>query len=197
MLGQTAGTANEYNEVLEAGMKYFAAVEKGVHRVSTALVYVSGACLFLMMSLTTIDVVGRYFFKHPLRGTQDLTELGLVVCAFGGWGYVTRQRQHIRADMINAVLSKRWNAIVGAACFMVSLPVAIIMAWQTSVEAIKVQTIGSAVTGTIGIPIGPFFLFAGFGFCWFCIEIVFDIVRSIREAEGKADRIKDEEAALL
>jgi hypothetical protein len=42
--------------------------------------------------------------------------------------------------MINAVLSKRWNAIVGAACFMVSLPVAIIMAWQTSVEAIKVQT---------------------------------------------------------
>jgi TRAP-type C4-dicarboxylate transport system permease small subunit len=190
MLGQTAGTANEYNEVLEAGMKYFAAVEKGVHRVSTALVYVSGACLFLMMSLTTIDVVGRYFFKHPLRGTQDLTELGLVICAFAGWGYVTRQRQHIRADMITAVLSKRWNAIVGAACFIVSLPVAIIM-------AIKVQTVGSAVSGTVGIPIGPFFLFAGFGFCWFCIEIVFDIVRYIREAEGKASLIKDDEAALL
>jgi TRAP-type C4-dicarboxylate transport system permease small subunit len=182
---------------LEVEMKYFAAIDKGVHWVSSVLVYVSGACLFLMMSLTTIDVVGRYIFKHPLRGTMDFIEEGLVICAFAGWGYVTRQRQHIRADMINAILSKRWNAIVGGACFIASLPMAIIMAWQTSAEAIKVQTIGTAVTGTIGVPIGPFFLFAGFGFCWFCVEMVFDIIRSIREAKGKARLIKDDEAAPL
>jgi TRAP-type transport system small permease protein len=183
--------------MLEAGMKYFAVVNKGVNWVSTALVYVSGVCLFLMMILTTIDVVGRYVFKHPLKGTMDLIEQGLVILAFAGWGYVTRQRQHIRADMINAVLSKRWLAIFGAACFIVSLPIAVIMAWQTSVEAIKVQTVGTAVTGTIGMPIGPFFLFAGFGFWWFCVEIVFDIIRSFREATDKVGLIKDDEAAFL
>jgi TRAP-type transport system small permease protein len=165
-------------------MKYYEAFERLVHRISAAAIYLSAASLFLMMMLTTADVVGRYLFNFPLKGTQDMVEQGLVLCTFAGLGYVTLHRQHIRADMLNSFLSQRKNAILAAVCLSISAPVAIIMAWQTCTEGLKVLISGKAGTPTISLPIGPFFVFAGLGLILMCLEILLDVVRSVREARN-------------
>jgi TRAP-type transport system small permease protein len=165
-------------------MHYYRTFEKAVHRISRAFMYFAAAALFLMMILTTCDVVGRYMFNFPIKGTQDLIEFGLVLIGFSALGYLTSERHHMRADMLNSILSPRKNAIVGAACFLLSLPFAVILAWQTCEEGIKVMG-GNYVSATLSVHLGPFFLFAGFGLILLCVEIVLDIVRYLAEAKGQ------------
>jgi TRAP-type transport system small permease protein len=165
-------------------MNYYRAFEKAVHKLSRGFMYVAAAALFVMVILTACDVVGRYIFNSPIKGTQDMIEFGLVLIGFSGLGYLTSERHHMRADMLNSVLTPRGNAIVGAACFILSLPFAAILAWQTCVEGIKVAS-GNYVSPTLSIHLGPFYLFAGFGLILLCVEIVLDIVRYIEEAGGR------------
>jgi TRAP-type transport system small permease protein len=165
-------------------MNYYRKFEMTVHMISRGFMYLAGVVLFLMMALTTADVFGRYLFNHPIQGTQDLTELGLVLIGFGALGYLTLDRHHMRADMLNSMLSPRQNAMVGAACFIVSLPFAVILATETFIEGLKVMG-GTYLSATLSLPLGPFFLFAGIGLILLCVEMMLDIVRYISEARGQ------------
>ena len=166
-------------------MKYYRAFERLVHKTSKALIYFGAAVLFLMTILTVFDVVGRYAFNSPVRGTKDLIELGLVVSIFAAVAYITLQRQLMRADMVDAVLSKRNASKLGFVMHLLALPVLIIIAWQTCTEGISVLVDGAAVTPTIFVPVGPFFLFAGLGLVLLALATVLDVVRYIEEIRGR------------
>jgi TRAP-type C4-dicarboxylate transport system permease small subunit len=172
-------------------VNYYRKFEMTVHMISRIFMYLGAVVLFLMMVLTTGDVFGRYLFNHPIQGTQDLTELGLVLIGFGALGYLTVERHHMRADMLNSMLSPRQNAIVGAACFIVSLPFAVILAWETFIEGLRMMS-GTYLSPTLSLPLGPFFLFAGIGLILLCAEMVLDIVRYISEARGQHFADSDE-----
>jgi TRAP-type transport system small permease protein len=168
-------------------MKYFRLFEQISHKVSRFLSWVASVSLFLMMFLTACDVVGRYIFNYPILGTQDMVELALVICVFGAMGHVTLARGHIRADMMNPLLSKRNNAILGAGSFILSLMFAPLLAWQTSLKAIENLQNLKIVTSTIPVPVGPFFAFAALGLWLLCFEMLFDIIKYIREAKDPSN----------
>jgi TRAP-type C4-dicarboxylate transport system permease small subunit len=163
-------------------MKYLRFFGKVIHRVSRFFSWVASISLFLMMFLTACDVTGRYIFNYPILGTQDLVELALVICVFGALGHTTLARGHIRADMLNPVLSKRNNAILGACSFILCLTMGILLTWQTSLKAVETLQNMHMTTSTISIPVGPFFAFAAFGLFLMTIEMIFDVIRYVREA---------------
>ena len=41
--------------------------------------FFAAAVLFLMMIVTAVDVVGRYFINKPLAGGFEITEIGLAL----------------------------------------------------------------------------------------------------------------------
>ena len=47
---------------------------KAVHMVSNLFAWISAAVLFFMASVSFVDVIGRYFFHHPLTGAQEIIE---------------------------------------------------------------------------------------------------------------------------
>ncbi len=56
---------------------------RGPARVLEAILDgVAGTLLFIMMMVTTVDVVGRYFFHSPLHGAYEGNELLLGVLDF-------------------------------------------------------------------------------------------------------------------
>ncbi len=166
-------------------MKYYRTIEKLTHKTSKALAYFGAVILFLMMILTVVDVVGRYIFNSPIKGTKDLIEIGLVLATFAALAYLTLQRQIIRADIMNSVLSRRNASILGFVMHLLATPVVIIIAWQTCTEGINVLFNGSSVTSTIFVPIGPFFLFAGLGLALLVLATVLDLVRYMEEIRGR------------
>jgi len=70
-----------------------------------------------------VDVAGRYF-GSPLRGAQDLTQMGMVVLVFGGMALCDRQGGHIAVDLFERKmpdwmirLTDLLGAIAGALIF--------------------------------------------------------------------------------
>ena len=95
-----------------------------------ALEYVAGAMILAMMTVTTIDVVGRYFFSKPLWGGFETTEILMGLVVFAGMPIATARREHITIDLLDAALSWRlrcWQAALGD---LVCAGIAGLLAWR-------------------------------------------------------------------
>ena len=67
---------------------------------------VAATVLFLMMVITAIDVVGRYFFNKPLAGGFEITEMGLAMLIYCALPLVSARREHIVIDTLDVFMSK-------------------------------------------------------------------------------------------
>jgi TRAP-type C4-dicarboxylate transport system permease small subunit len=83
-------------------------IKKAMTRLDSAmepvLGVIAGVLLFGMMTLTFIDVVLRYLFNAPLRGSFEITELMLVVLIFAALPLVSRREEHVVMDFLDRFL---------------------------------------------------------------------------------------------
>ena len=90
--------------------------------LETALGAVSAAVLFLMMMVTTVDVIGRYVFNRPLAGGFELTEMMLAALIYCGLPLVSKRREHIVIDTFDAFMSRAvkrfFDVFADVVCFL-------------------------------------------------------------------------------
>jgi TRAP-type transport system small permease protein len=60
--------------------------------------------LFGLMTITCIDVIGRYLFDNPLIGSVELTELLMGCLIFSSLPIITWRREHINVDITDAFI---------------------------------------------------------------------------------------------
>ena len=167
-------------------MKLFQKIANAVHKISNVFAWVGTVALFFMMLLTFIDVLGRYIFNKPVIGAQDVVEQLMVVLVFTVLGQVTIDRIHIRADVLNPVLSVRNYCIISAISFGIAAAVVILMAWQTGIQAWKHVLNLNLVTGVISMPLAPFYVITSLGLALCFLEMAFDIAKYLVESKGTA-----------
>ena len=92
--------------------------------VSSTLQYFGGFCMFVMLALTFADVIGRYFLNRPIPGAAEIISLALGIGAFAALPLVTRDREHIKIDIIDKFLKGRVHYIqrlmmlIGTLCWV-------------------------------------------------------------------------------
>lgn len=69
-------------------------------RLSGWLASFAGAVLVVIMVITFIDVIGRYFFSAPLTFAIELIELGMGLLICFGLTVTTLRRGHISVDLL-------------------------------------------------------------------------------------------------
>jgi TRAP-type transport system small permease protein len=158
---------------------------KVIHKISYSLSWISAVILGFMMLITFVDVVGRYLFNKPLLGAADVLEQLMVVFIFCVLAQVTVNREHIRADIITSLLSRRNKAIAGAAGMFIGLIATVIMTWSASIYVGNLSF--NTVTGVIRLPIAPFYYLAAFGLIICCFELLFDIIRYVIESRESVE----------
>ena len=76
-------------------------------RLTTALHIVfggaAGILLFALMSVTMIDVVGRYVFNSPLPGGNEIVQILMAAIIYVALPSVCRQEGHITVDLLDAL----------------------------------------------------------------------------------------------
>lgn len=68
---------------------------------------VAALCLFLMMALTFIEVIGRYFLSAPLSGGEEVKAFLLGFTVFTALPLVTQQQRHIAVRSLANMLRGR------------------------------------------------------------------------------------------
>lgn len=77
---------------------------KLAERVETSLRLVAGAILLLMMLVTFVDVIGRYFLGQPLSGGHAIIQALVCVLIFTGLPLVARNSEHLRVELLDDFL---------------------------------------------------------------------------------------------
>ena len=82
-------------------------VEKIIRRIIEFSGILAVFVLVTMMILTVIDVFLRYCFSRPIVGSQELIVLLMVCVVFLGLGWCTLNKNHIKVDIIESILSRK------------------------------------------------------------------------------------------
>jgi TRAP-type C4-dicarboxylate transport system permease small subunit len=143
--------------------------------LSSVLSYVGAAALFGMMSLTAVDVAGRYLFNHPIIGVFEVTEYLVLILIFSFLGYAQSQDIHVSVDILQPLLPERLRWVIDLINHGVCLVLMIVIFWMGIQKAIELKSAGEA-SPNLGIPDYPFVFFLAVGCFVMCLEYLRNII---------------------
>jgi TRAP-type C4-dicarboxylate transport system permease small subunit len=127
-------------------------------RADAVLGIAASLILFVLMTLTFVDVVGRYVFNRPVRGGFEITELLLLVLIFAGLPLVTRAGEHVTMDLIDRLLGARARDLLGRAVQASCAAIMFLVTWLMWRKAGTIAGYGDT-TDVLRIAVGPFVYF--------------------------------------
>lgn len=74
-----------------------------VAAVERFLIVIAGMILMACMTMTVVDVAGRYLLNHPLGFAYEVTELMMGIVVFIAMGSVTLRQEHITVTLFEKI----------------------------------------------------------------------------------------------
>ena len=143
-----------------------------------------GVCAIPLIAIVvTADVIGRYFFNHPISGALDLSELLLVVVVCSALAYTAAVRGHMSVDVVTSRLSPRMQALLSVLTGLTGLPVLWLLTYYAAREGINTYSSGLE-TSILHMPIYPFKFVVAIGFFALSLELTCQWLRSIERLLG-------------
>lgn len=125
-------------------------MDKLADRLSSLSALFGTVGLLAVVCIIVIDVVGRYF-GAPLKGAQDLTQMGLVIIVFGGMALCDRIGGHISIDIFERKFSHQVIRLGDILSALLGCIVFLGIAWYVFQSA-KLSIMLNLETNIIGLP---------------------------------------------
>ncbi|MFH1489560.1 MAG: TRAP transporter large permease subunit [Pseudomonadota bacterium] len=133
--------------------------------------------LGVMVLLITLDVVLRYFFNRPIKGSYELVEFMMVALVFLGLGYTQTKKDHVSVNLLTEKLSANQVRVIQSITHLLSLGVFILITWRCIVQA-EVLRVNGSTSDVLFIPNYPFMFVAVFGSALLCFVFLIDFLKS-------------------
>ncbi len=138
----------------------------------------------IMMLLTVIHGVGRYFFDRPVPGLTELSSYMLITMVFLIGAYTMMEKRHVTIGLIVDRFSPRVQAILDSVTYVLCLLFAVLALWQSFVRAILLQQT-TQQSGILHIPVFPFVYVVAVGWIILAVAIILHLVHFISAAVKK------------
>ena len=160
-------------------------IEAFIKPIYKWLAYVGAAALGAMVLAMVWSIIGRRFFNAPLKGSTEITQLGLVIITFLVIGYEHMGRhEKMTVDIVSKHLPKRAQLIVQPIIYLLGIVIFCILCWQLVKLGITYQE-GNQRARNVPIEIFPFTYLAAFGIFTMIPIFVMRFLRSLAEAVKK------------
>ncbi|WP_028035269.1 TRAP transporter small permease [Chelativorans sp. J32] len=106
--------------------------------------------LALVTIVILIDVIGRYF-GAPLRGAQDIGQMGMVIIVFGGMAYCGRHGGHIAIDIFENAFPPRMNRVIDICVAFLGVVLFGAVAWKV-IQSAQLSLMLNLATNIIQLP---------------------------------------------
>lgn len=131
-------------------------VGKGFVKFVSALNAMATVWIFLIMFLTTGDVLGRVFFNAPITGTPELIKVSLVGIVFMQLPHAFWMNRHIRSDLILTKLGPTSRELFNGLAYLVGAAVFLgIFATSWSVTVTSWEILEYEGEGALRVPVYP------------------------------------------
>jgi TRAP-type C4-dicarboxylate transport system permease small subunit len=148
-------------------------------RFLRAMALLAGLVLLALMLFTVLDVVMRYFFNAPFRGSLEATEFAMALIVFLSLSYCGWQGGHIAVDLFEGYLRAPVLRLLPAAIAFIGAGLFALIAYQLVVET---SHSWSQVSNMLRVMHWPFKLVAAFGSALFAVVLLLQGIEAARGA---------------
>lgn len=113
-------------------------------KLETALTLIGGIVIFLLVFLTTANVLGRWIFSLPISGYIDWVEQAMAFFAFLGIAYTQREGGHIRMDMLVGHIHGRFLWLTELISTLLMLGVTSVLIYGSYLHFLRAYQIGDS-----------------------------------------------------
>jgi TRAP-type C4-dicarboxylate transport system permease small subunit len=128
--------------------------------------------------VTTIDVVGRYFFNRPLLGGVEILELSMAILGGFAMLYTTTQGGHISVDLFFVKFPKRTQVIIDSVGSLLGFGTWGIIAYQVYLLGIRMMKTRE-LTNLLKIPLSPFQFVLALGLSLYSLTLLIQALRPL------------------
>lgn len=166
---------------------------KIVHRISEIFAWISAATLFFMAAVSFVDVVGRYFFRSPFPGAQEIVEVSMSLFVYTGLAQCIRLRRCITVPVLVERTSAAMQQLITAIGNVLCLIMSCLLIWQLAISTGNQLARMYVGTPVLKIPYAPFYVVVLIGYCAVALELLILVVtdlqgfagaRNMQEGEG-------------
>lgn len=138
--------------------KYACRLKSGLYMISKAMAAVAAFVLAIMMFLTVMDVIGRYFLSRPVPGAWETIGLLLICAGTWGLGYCQEEKSHIKVTIILEKFPLKVQFCVRGLAYLIGAVGFSLICWRTFLLGVKYFVEKGHVTDILEIPYYPFVL---------------------------------------
>lgn len=159
-------------------------LEYAVTPIARAVDQVGVALLGVMMLLTAADVIFRYVFNSPIKGSIEITGFLLLATIFWSIPYAQVQKRHITIELFIKRLSSRRQLAVETMALFISLILVGIFVWRSIMYALDLHEM-NRYTGVLELQVAPFILIITIGCLLFFFVLLVDLLRKMDDGLEK------------
>ena len=141
------------------------------------LALAGGWVLVLLMAYTVIDVVLRYVFNQPFRGSLEITEFAMSVIVFLGIAYCGWLGGHVAVDIFERPLENPKLRFIPIVLTLVSAGLFAMIAWLTASDAINAS---HRISNMMRWPHWPFQTIVALGSAMYAAVLVIQCFQMLR-----------------
>jgi TRAP-type C4-dicarboxylate transport system permease small subunit len=116
---------------------------------------ISSFAVFVIMTLISADVVGRFVFNRPVMGTYELGQMFMVGMVFLGLSYTQMVGGNVTVDTFTRRLNPRMRAALSIFADIVGLVIFGLMTYSSGNLAWIALKNKRTVQGLLGMPLYP------------------------------------------
>ena len=158
-----------------------------VRRLAVFMVLLGSIGMLASMAICVADVIGTNFFDWPVPGTLEFTESTMVLIVFGALAFTQEKRNHIRVEILYALLPARVQSLLDFLTHLIALVFFILVAWYSFGELAYSWEISESTMGTIRFPLYPARLLLSAGAVLLILQLALDVIADfarMRRGEG-------------
>jgi len=159
-------------------------LKKALHTITRILLAVSAAVLFLMMSLTAVDVVMRYVLKLPIPGAFEVAEYMMALIVPFAIAFCAEQKSHVAVDLFFNKLPKSVQNGLNYFTSILTLLFTAAITWQNFLYVGETWR-DNLASPVLLIPAWPFIIPVAIGFGIYALIIVFRLLPSPSELSAR------------
>ena len=154
---------------------------KSFDRVVKVLAVVASVFIFILMFLVSADVIGRYLFNRPVKGSLEISESLMAYLVFIAFAKALASGRHIKVEILTSHLSPRWQAILHVVACAGGAFLFALITWQGWNWAWNSWQIREFMEGQLKVPFYPAKFAIPFGGFVFTLQFLVEIVRGLAQ----------------
>ena len=159
------------------------AINRLIYKLVDWVKHLGGVALVGMMTITTLDVITRYF-GHPIFGAVELVSFMATILLACAMPMTHVENGHVGVDLVVRLLSERSQALIDTITGFLSLTLFALICWQCVLYGQSMKKTGE-VSMSLEFPNYIFVYVVAVAFGVLSLAVIPQIYNNLRKLFGK------------